>query len=171
LQAIVHQRYKRHRAMVITSNRVVQDWGKYLADATMATTILDRLDAPLRDAGVRGQELQAQGGGGWISRRDWPSTLKRHNLAAAAWGNLGWPRVGEFGLAIRATFTTAPCVHLKAGALLASNAKLEGVWRDYWHRASASSFALQPGAESRPGAEGRRKAVAVVGDEAQAPLL
>jgi DNA replication protein DnaC len=43
LQAIVHQRYKRHRAIVITSNRVVQDWGKYLADATMATTILDRL--------------------------------------------------------------------------------------------------------------------------------
>lgn len=29
--------YKRHRAIVITSNRVVQDWGKYLADATMAT--------------------------------------------------------------------------------------------------------------------------------------
>jgi len=24
-------------------NRVVQDWGKYLGDATMATTILDRL--------------------------------------------------------------------------------------------------------------------------------
>ena len=62
-------------------------------------------------------------------------------------------------------------VHLKSGALLASNAKLEGVWRDYWPRASASSFALQPGAESRPGAEGRRKAVTVVGDEAQAPLL
>jgi hypothetical protein len=35
-------------------------------------------------------------------------------------------------------------VHLKPGALLASNAKLEGVWRDYWPRASASSFALQP---------------------------
>ena len=62
-------------------------------------------------------------------------------------------------------------VHLKAGALLASNAKLEGVWRDYWPRASASSFALQPGAEGRPSGEGRRKAVAVVGDEAQAPLL
>ncbi|WP_418149482.1 IS21-like element helper ATPase IstB [Variovorax paradoxus] len=43
LQAIVHQRYKLRRAIVITSNRVVQDWGKYLADATMATTILDRL--------------------------------------------------------------------------------------------------------------------------------
>ena len=43
LQAIVHQRYKLHRSIVITSNRVVQDWGKYLADATMATTILDRL--------------------------------------------------------------------------------------------------------------------------------
>jgi DNA replication protein DnaC len=43
LQALVHQRYKLRRAIVITSNRVVQDWGKYLADATMATTILDRL--------------------------------------------------------------------------------------------------------------------------------
>ena len=43
LQAIVHQRYKLRRPIVITSNRVVQDWGKYLGDATMATTILDRL--------------------------------------------------------------------------------------------------------------------------------
>ena len=43
LQSIVHQRYKLRRAIVITSNRVVQDWGKYLGDATMATTILDRL--------------------------------------------------------------------------------------------------------------------------------
>ena len=42
LQAIVHHRYKLRRAIVITSNRVVQDWGKYLGDATMATTILDR---------------------------------------------------------------------------------------------------------------------------------
>ena len=43
LQAIVHHRYKLRRAIVITSNRVAQDWGKYLGDATMATTILDRL--------------------------------------------------------------------------------------------------------------------------------
>lgn len=43
LQAIVHQRYKLRRSMVVTSNRVVQDWGRYLGDATMATTILDRL--------------------------------------------------------------------------------------------------------------------------------
>ena len=43
LQAIVHQRYKHRRSIVVTSNRVVQDWGKYLGDATMATTILDRL--------------------------------------------------------------------------------------------------------------------------------
>jgi hypothetical protein len=27
----------------VTSNRVVQDWGKYLGDNTMSTTILDRL--------------------------------------------------------------------------------------------------------------------------------
>ena len=43
LQAIVPQRYKLRRAIVVTSNRVVQDWGRYLGDATMATTILDRL--------------------------------------------------------------------------------------------------------------------------------
>ena len=28
---------------MVTSNRVVQDWGKYLGDNTMSTTILDRL--------------------------------------------------------------------------------------------------------------------------------
>jgi DNA replication protein DnaC len=38
-----HQRYKRRASIVVTSNRVVQDWGKYLGDATMGTTILDRL--------------------------------------------------------------------------------------------------------------------------------
>lgn len=35
LQTIVHQRYKQRRSFVITSNRVVQDGGKYLGDATM----------------------------------------------------------------------------------------------------------------------------------------
>ena len=43
LQSIVHQRYKLRRSIVITSNRIVQDWGKYLGDMTMASTILDRL--------------------------------------------------------------------------------------------------------------------------------
>ena len=43
LQTVVHQRYKQRRSIVVTSNRVVQDWDKYLGDATMATTILDRL--------------------------------------------------------------------------------------------------------------------------------
>lgn len=43
LQAVVHQRYKRRASIVVTSNRIVDDWGKYLRDATMGTTILDRL--------------------------------------------------------------------------------------------------------------------------------
>lgn len=43
LQALVHQRYKLRRSIVVTSNRIVQDWGKYLGDNTMSTTILDRL--------------------------------------------------------------------------------------------------------------------------------
>lgn len=43
LQAVVHQRYKLRRSLIVTSNRVIQDWAKYLGDATMASTILDRL--------------------------------------------------------------------------------------------------------------------------------
>jgi DNA replication protein DnaC len=43
LLTVVHQRYKRRASIIVTSNRVVQDWAKYLGDATMGTTILDRL--------------------------------------------------------------------------------------------------------------------------------
>ena len=43
LQRLVHQRYRTRRSIIVTSNRVVQDWGKYLGDMTMAGTILDRL--------------------------------------------------------------------------------------------------------------------------------
>ena len=43
LQSVVHQRYKLRRSILLTSNRVVQDWGKYLGDNTMSGTILDRL--------------------------------------------------------------------------------------------------------------------------------
>lgn len=43
LQAVVHQRYKLRRSIIVTSNRIVQDWGKYLGDNTMSGTILDRL--------------------------------------------------------------------------------------------------------------------------------
>jgi DNA replication protein DnaC len=43
LQTLIHQRYKLHRSVLVTSNRVVQDWGAYLGDNTMSTTILDRL--------------------------------------------------------------------------------------------------------------------------------
>jgi DNA replication protein DnaC len=43
LQSVVHRRYKRRASIIVTSNRIVADWGKYLGDATMGTTILDRL--------------------------------------------------------------------------------------------------------------------------------
>lgn len=43
LQTLVHQRYKQRRSILVTSNRIVQDWGRYLRDNTMASTILDRL--------------------------------------------------------------------------------------------------------------------------------
>jgi len=43
LQSILHQRYKLRRSSLITSNRIVEDWHKYLGDAALATAILDRL--------------------------------------------------------------------------------------------------------------------------------
>src|SRR3989337_691154 len=43
LQSMVHKRYKLRRSTLITSNRIIADWGKYLGDAALATTILDRL--------------------------------------------------------------------------------------------------------------------------------
>ena len=43
LQALVHRRYKLRRSTLITSNRVISDWDKYLGDSALATTILDRL--------------------------------------------------------------------------------------------------------------------------------
>jgi DNA replication protein DnaC len=43
LQALVHQRYRKRGSLLVTSNRVIEDWGAYLGDATTASTILDRL--------------------------------------------------------------------------------------------------------------------------------
>ncbi len=43
LQSILHKRYKRNLSTVITSNRPVSDWGKYLGDTALASTLLDRL--------------------------------------------------------------------------------------------------------------------------------
>jgi DNA replication protein DnaC len=43
LQSIVHKRYKLRRSILITSNRIIADWDKYLGDAALASTILDRL--------------------------------------------------------------------------------------------------------------------------------
>jgi DNA replication protein DnaC len=39
----VHQRHKLSLSIVVASKRVVQDWGKYLGDTTMGSTILNRL--------------------------------------------------------------------------------------------------------------------------------
>ena len=43
LQTLVHRRYRRRASVLVTSNRVIKDWGSYLGDMTMASTILDRL--------------------------------------------------------------------------------------------------------------------------------
>lgn len=43
LQSILHKRYKRSLSTIITSNRPVADWGKYLGDTALASTLLDRL--------------------------------------------------------------------------------------------------------------------------------
>jgi DNA replication protein DnaC len=43
LQSLLHKRYKRRTSTLITSNRIISDWEKYLGDAALTTTILDRL--------------------------------------------------------------------------------------------------------------------------------
>lgn len=43
LQTVIHKRYKLRRSTVVTTNRIIRDWGQYLGDNTMSTTILDRL--------------------------------------------------------------------------------------------------------------------------------
>ena len=43
LQTLVQPLYKLRRSIIVTSNRFVQDGGRYLGDNTMANTILDRL--------------------------------------------------------------------------------------------------------------------------------
>ena len=53
-QSIIQQRYKLRRSVIVTSNRIVHDWGAYLGDNTMATAILDRLMH-------RSQELEFEG--------------------------------------------------------------------------------------------------------------
>lgn len=43
LQEIVLNRYKRKKSTLVTTNRIVDDWGKLLGDTVCAGTILDRL--------------------------------------------------------------------------------------------------------------------------------
>jgi len=43
LQSVLHKRYKLRSSSLITSNRIIEDWHKYLGDAALATAILDRL--------------------------------------------------------------------------------------------------------------------------------
>jgi len=43
LQSALHKRYKLRRSSIITSNRIIDDWHKFLGDAALTTAILDRL--------------------------------------------------------------------------------------------------------------------------------
>lgn len=97
LQTVVHQRYKQRRSLIVTSNRVVQDWGKYLGDATVAATILDRLMRRAATLEFEGKSYRLkQALRAWRSMR--PST---HNSAVLR-GEFDRPQVGEFEVAIRA---------------------------------------------------------------------
>ncbi len=42
LQSILHKRYKLRSSSLIASNRIIEDWHKYLGDAALTTAILDR---------------------------------------------------------------------------------------------------------------------------------
>jgi hypothetical protein len=94
LQALVHQRYKLRRAIVITSNRVVQDWGKYLGDATMATTILDRLMHRCAKLEFAGKSCRLKEVAVRIAIHPESSQSDRpawRSLGSHKWGKLKWP--------------------------------------------------------------------------------
>ena len=95
LQMLVHQRYKLRRSIVVTSNRIVQDWGKYLSDNTMATTILDRLMHRLASARIRRQELSPQRGRNQICSKH----INKLIIYPSCLGDFGWPKVGDFEVA------------------------------------------------------------------------
>jgi hypothetical protein len=63
LQTLVHQRYRRRASVLVTSNRVIKDWGSYLGDVTNGLNHPGPSHAPLAATGVRGQELPAERSG------------------------------------------------------------------------------------------------------------
>ena len=91
LQTLVHQRYKLHRSITVNSNRVVQDWGRCLVDATMATTILDRLCA-MRE--FEGKSYRLMEAAARLNITPDPAKLPcpaRSCLSGQKWSNLGRP--------------------------------------------------------------------------------
>jgi DNA replication protein DnaC len=95
LQTVVHHRYKHRRSIVVTSNRVVQDWGRYLGDQTMATTILDRLMHRATMLEFEGKSYRLREG-----RRTPGHRRVRGIIGPVLPGEFGWPSVGEFEVAI-----------------------------------------------------------------------
>jgi len=43
MQTLLHQRYKSRRSILITSNRILEDWKTFIGDAALTSAILDRL--------------------------------------------------------------------------------------------------------------------------------
>jgi hypothetical protein len=110
LQALVHQRYKLRRSIVITSNRVVQDWGKYLGDATMATTILDRLMHRCAMLEFEGKSYRLKEAAARLIITSDPVIIPRpawSSLTGHKWSSLGWPS-GACNEASAARETPAP---------------------------------------------------------------
>jgi DNA replication protein DnaC len=93
LQAIVHQRYKLRRAMVVTSIQVVQDWGKYLGDVTMASTILDRLMHHCVMLEFEGKSYRLkEAAARLVIQADASKTLEQVRLQSARRVKKGWER-------------------------------------------------------------------------------
>ena len=96
---MLHKRYKLRRSSLITSNRIVDDWHKFLGDAALTTAILDRLMHRSVLVEFSGQELSAQ------RSRQPPCKgesfrVTIHPFLSSPWGNLTRPQMGEFEVAI-----------------------------------------------------------------------
>jgi hypothetical protein len=100
LQTLIHQRYKLHRSVIVTSNRVVQDWGAYLGDNTMSTPILDRLMRHCHLLEFDGRSYRLKQAAETLARET-KFKLTIHPCPASRVEEFDRPHPGEFELTVR----------------------------------------------------------------------
>ena len=94
LQTVIHQRYKQRRSLIVTSNRVVQDWGKYSATPPWPPPF-DRLMHRAAMLEFEGKSYRLKEAASRIALSAATDSSfgrpARGSLTGRRWGNLKWP--------------------------------------------------------------------------------